>query len=138
LSVGAVVVDWGVVVVVVVVVADPPPVEEEDEVAVVVVVVAAPLPDVPVLGAVVVVVGGATKGTVSPTMEAALLEGLGARLVQLRAWFQLANAVAAGVPVRGWGSPARIVAGRKVGAVMWRPTAVRSRAPLAVSGGVLS
>jgi hypothetical protein len=127
LSVGAVVVDWGILVVVVVVVdrvavvvvvllADPVPVEA---LVGVVVVVAAPLPDVPVLGAVVVVVvGGATKGTVSPTREAALLDGVGARLVQLLAWFQLANAVAAGVPVRGWGSPARIVAGRKVAAVM--------------------
>ena len=133
MSVGVVVVDGGAVVVV----------EGLGPVAPVfgdVVVLAAPLaPVVPVFGAVVVVVvGGATNGVVSPVMEAALAEGVAERLVQPRAPFQLCTAAAAGAPVSGWGSPARIVAGRNVAPVMWRPTAVRINAPLEVSGGVLS
>ena len=110
-------VDGGLVAVVVVVlllVPEPPPGD-----VVVVVVVDEPAPVVPVLGAVVVVVvGGATNRTVSPVTVAAVAEGVRVRLVQLRAWFQLCSAVAAAVPVRGWGTPARMVAGRNVGDVM--------------------
>ena len=119
MSVGAVVVDGGVVEVVVVllVVPEPLPVDPVVEVGVVVV-EAEPVPVDAVPGAVVVVVaGGATKGAVSPVMVAALVDGVAARLVHFRAWFQLCSAVAAAVPVRGWGSPARMVAGRNVDAV---------------------
>jgi hypothetical protein len=95
--VGEVVVDEGLVVVVV-----------RGRVVVVaaekVVVVVAPLPvlpdvpEVPVAELVVVVVGGAggaTKALVSPLSVATLLEGITARLVQLRAEFQLWTAVVA-------------------------------------------
>jgi hypothetical protein len=145
--VGEVVVDGGLGVVVVVVVGPLPVVPVPPVGGEVVVVVADPLPVVPVLVAVVVVagavvvvvvVGGATKGTVSPARDATLREGAAARLVQLRAWFQFATAAVAGEPVRGWGRPARIVAGRNVASVMWRPTAVRTSAPLDVSGAVSS
>jgi hypothetical protein len=138
LSVGEVVVDAGVVDVVVAprgrvldVVVD----------AAEVVVVALPVLPVPLLGAVVVVVagaGGATKALVSALSVAVLLEGVTARLVQLRAAFQLWTAAVAGWPVRGWGRPATIVAGRNTALVTWRPSAVRMSAPLSVSGGVSS
>jgi hypothetical protein len=139
LSLGAVVVEAGVVVVVVEVVVAPVPVpvdDDPDPLVVVVVVVA------PELGVVVVVAvavaGGATKATVSPCIVAALVEGAADRPVQLRAAVQLWSAVAAGVPLRGWGSPARIVAGRNTTPVMWRPSAVMMREPLSVSGAVSS
>lgn len=135
MSVGAVVV--GGVVVVDVVVAAPAGalvvVEmEEEEVAPVAtgaVVVAAVVPP----GAV-----GAMKGDVSPLSEARLVVGVLAKLVQLRAEFHVCSAVAAGAPVRGCGSPAKMVAGRKVAAVILRPTAVMMREPLDVSGALLS
>ena len=63
---------------------------------------------------VVVVVVGATKGDVSPFSEAWLAVGVAERFVQLCAAFQLWRAVAAGVPVRGWGNPDTMVAGRHV------------------------
>ena len=137
MSLGAVVVEAGVVVVVVEVVVAPVPVpvdDDPDPLVVVVVVVA------PELGVVVVVAvaGGATKATVSPCIVAALVEGAADRPVQLRAAVQLWSAVAAGVPLRGWGSPARIVAGRNTTPVMWRPSAVMMREPLSVSGAVSS
>jgi hypothetical protein len=77
-------------------------------------------PLVVVVGAVVVVVVvvGATKGEVSPLSEAWLLVGVAERLVQLRAASQLCRAVVAGVPVRGWGSPETMVAGRQVAETM--------------------
>ena len=79
--------------------------------------------DVPVaavvgVGAVVVVVVGATKGEVSPFSEAWLTVGAAERSVQLWAAFQLCRAVAAGVPVSGWGSPPTMVAGRHVAETM--------------------
>jgi hypothetical protein len=110
LSVGCVVV--GGLVVVVVVVFDVIVVVVFDDVPCVVVVV------VVVVGAVVVVVVGATKGEVSPFSEAWLTVGASERLVQLWAAFQLCRAVAAGVPVSGWGSPATMVAGRQVAETM--------------------
>ena len=64
---------------------------------------------------------GATKGTDSARMVATLVEGVAARFVQLRAEFQLCKAVCAGAPVRGWGRPLRMVAGRKATPVTWRP-----------------
>ena len=71
-----------------------------------------------VVGAVVVVVVGATNGEVSPFSEAWLTVGAAERLAQLWAAFQLCRAVAAGVPVSGWGSPATMVAGRQVAETM--------------------
>lgn len=98
---------------VVVVVPPPPWVDDEPPVAVVVVLL------LPLAGAVVVVGGaaGATKGTDSARMVATLVEGVAARLVQVRAAFQLCRAVCAGAPVSGWGRPLRMVAGRKAAAV---------------------
>ncbi len=110
---------------VVVLVAEPPPV--------VLVVVVVLVVDPPVVGAVLVVVlpppadaavvvvvaggaAGATKGTVSPRMVASVVVGVADRLVQLRAAFQLATAVVAGVPDSGWGKPLRMVAGVPDGA----------------------
>ena len=85
-----------------------------------------------------VVVVGPTKGEVSPFSDAWVAVGVAERLVQLCAAFQLCSAVAAGVPVRGCGSPATMVAGRQVAEMMWRPMAVTSSEPLLVSGAVLS
>jgi hypothetical protein len=141
LSLACVVVGAGAVVVVllvllpvvplVVVVVDPP-----DDGAVVVV-----LPP-PEDAAVVVVVGGgaagATKGTVSLRMVVRLVVGVADRLVQLRAAFQLVTAAVAGVPVSGWGTPSRTVAGRHTAPVMCRPWAVTMRVPLSVSGAASS
>jgi hypothetical protein len=128
LSVGSVTLGLEVVVVVV----DPP----------VAVVVVAPFAGavVAVVGAivVVVVVVGRTKGVVSPLSEAWVAVGVNERLVQLRAANQLCMAAAAGVPVRGWGSPARMVAGRQVDPRMWRPSTVMRSVPLSVSGAVSS
>ena len=94
----------------------------------------------PVLAAVVVVVGavGVTKGMVSPASVAVEVVGAANKLVQDRAATQLCWAVASGVPVSGSGSPSTTVAGRKAAEVMCRPSAVRTRAPLSVSGAVLS
>lgn len=101
LSVGEVVVVGGTVVVVVVL-------EPDAVVPVLPVVVLVPPVAVvvvpPEAATVVLVVGGAagaTKGTDSARMVATLVEGVAARLVQLRAEFQLCRAVCAGVPVRG-------------------------------------
>ena len=109
-------------------------------VAVVAVVLVVLLVGVPVgAGAVVVVVVvGATKGEVSPLSDAWLLLGVGDRFVQLRAAFQLWSAVAAGVPLRGWGRPPTMMAGRNVAETICRPTAVMSSEPLSVSGTVSS
>lgn len=109
-------------------------------VVVVAVVLVVLLVDVPVgAGAVVVVVVvGATKGEVSPLSDAWLLLGVGDRFVQLRAAFQLWSAVAAGVPLRGWGRPPTMMAGRNVAETICRPTAVMSSEPLSVSGTVSS
>ena len=87
---------------------------------------------------VVVVVGGATKGEVSPLSDAWLRLGVADRFVQLRAAFQLWSAVAAAAPLKGWGSPPTMMAGRKVAETMCRPTAVMSSEPLSVSGTVSS
>jgi len=147
LSVGDVVVDAGVVVVVVlllgfvvVVVPDEPfpPVDSPAAGAVVVVVLELPPVAVPVVAVVVGAAAGATKGAVSLRMVVRLVVGVADRLVQLRAAFQLVTAVVAGVPVSGWGTPSRIVAGRQTAPVMWRPWAVTMRVPLSVSGAVLS
>ena len=81
---------------------------------------------------------GATNGTVSPRMVVRLVDGPAARLVQLRAAFQLWTAAVAGVPVSGWGTPSRIVAGRQTAPVMLRPLAVTTSVPLSVSGAVSS
>jgi hypothetical protein len=141
LSVGEVVVDAGAVVVVPLV---PLLVDVDPDLSVVVVVAPEPGAVVVVVAAdpgavvVVVVAGGATKATVSPRMVAALVEGVADSPVHPRAAFQLWSAVAAGVPLRGWGSPARIVAGRNTTPVMWRPSAVRMREPLLVSGAASS
>ena len=89
-----------------------------DLVEVVVVLDDVPFVAVVVAGAVVVVVVGATKGEVSPLSEAWLTVGAAERLVQLWAAFQLCRAVAAGVPVSGWGSPPTMVAGRQVAETM--------------------
>lgn len=141
---GAVVVECGPVVVVdrvavVVVVALPDPAPEEPVAAVDVVV---PPPFVADEGLVVVVVvadaGGATNGTDSPCNVVRLVEGPAVRLVHARAAFQLWTAAAAGAPVRGWGKPATMVAGRQTTWVTWRPSAVMMSAPLSVSGAVLS
>jgi hypothetical protein len=102
-----------------------------------VVVVVAPFAGA-VVGTVVVVVVGSTKGVVSPLSEAWVAVGVAERFVQLRAASQLCMAVAAGVPVRGWGSPPRMVAGRKVDPRMWRPSTVMRSTPLSVSGAVSS
>jgi hypothetical protein len=135
LSVTVVVVDAGVVVEVVVdELAAPVFPAVEGVVPAVVVVV---LPD-PVGGVVVVVVGGATKGVVCPDMVVWVLEGVAVRLVQPRAASQLRTAAAAGCPVSGWGSPATMVAGRKMALVTWRPWAEMINDPLSVSGGVSS
>ena len=129
-----------VVVVVVAPVPVPVPVDDDPDPSPVVVVdvVVAPEPEPPVVVVVVVVVvaatGGATKATVSPRMVAALAEGVADNPVQPRAAFQLWSAVAAGAPLRGWGSPARIVAGRNTTPVMCRPSAVMMSEPLLVSG----
>ena len=104
----------------------------------VVVVVAPVLPAVPVAVLVVVVVGGATKAFVSPLSVATLDDDVAARLVQLRALFQLPMAAVAGCPLRGWGRPDRRVAGRHAALVMCRPCAEMIRAPLSVSGAALS
>src|SRR5581483_2556927 len=85
-----------------------------------------------------VVVGGAVKVCVSPASEVRLVDGVALRLVQLRAVSQLLTAFVSGVPVRGCGSPARMVAGRQVAPVICRPTTVRMSEPLEVSGAVLS
>lgn len=107
--------------------------------AVVVVVCDDPAVLVVVDGAVVVVVVvGSTNGLVSPFSEARLAAGAAARPVQLCAAVQLCSAVVAGVPVRGWGSPATMVAGRHVAETMCRPVAVMTSEPLLVSGAVLS
>jgi hypothetical protein len=146
LSVGDVVVERGAVVVVdrvvvVVVVAPPDPAPEAPVAAVEVVV---PPPFVEDEGLVVVVAvaaadaGGATNGTVSPCNVVRLVEGPAVRLVHARAAFQLWTAAAAGAPVRGWGKPAPMVAGRQTTAVTWRPSAVMMSAPLSVAGAVLS
>jgi hypothetical protein len=134
LSVGAVVVDAGVVVVVVVARV----LDVVEPVLDVVVVVAPVLPEVPVAVLVVVVVGGATKAFVSPLRVATLDDDVAARLVQLRALFQLSMAAVAGCPLRGWGKPDRRVAGRHAALVMRRPCAEMMRAPLSVSGAALS
>jgi hypothetical protein len=104
----------------------------------VVVVVEAELPELPVAVLVVVVVGGATKAFVSPLSVATLDDGFAARLVQLRALFQLLMAAVAGCPVSGWGRPDTIVAGRHTALVTCRPCAVMMRDPLSVSGAALS
>jgi hypothetical protein len=107
--------------------------------AAVVVVVAAGAVVVVAAGAVVVVVVvGTTKGFVSPLAEAWLMVGVADKLVQLRAASQFCSAVAAGVPDRGCGSPATMVAGRNVAETMCRPTAVTRSDPLSVSGAVSS
>lgn len=103
----------------------------------VVVVAVEPVAGVVVLVVVVVVVG-ATKGESSPRASARLEDGVAARFVQLRAAFHDETAAVAGEPLRGWGSPPRMVAGRKVTDVMCRPMAVRMSDPLLVSGAVLS
>ena len=110
------------------------------EVVVVVVVAAATVVVVAVAGVVVVVVVvvGATNGFVSPPSEARLAVGVADRFVQLSAASQLWSAVAAGVPLRGWGRPLTIVAGRKVVETICRPTAVTMSDPLSVSGAVSS
>ena len=107
---------------------------------VVVVVAAATVVVVAVAGVVVVVVVvvGATNGFVSPPSEARLAVGVADRFVQLSAASQLWSAVAAGVPLRGWGRPLTIVAGRKVVETICRPTAVTMSDPLSVSGAVSS
>jgi hypothetical protein len=87
---------------------------------------------------VVVVVGGVTNGVVSPRSVAWLAVGVADRFVELCAAFQLCRAVAAGVPLRGCGSPSTMVAGRKVAETMCRPTAVTRSDPLSVSGAVSS
>jgi hypothetical protein len=87
---------------------------------------------------VVVVVVGRTNGFVSPLSEARLVVGAAVKLVQLCAAFQLWIAVAAGVPVRGWGRPETMVAGRHVAELICRPVAVTWSDPLLVSGAVLS
>ncbi len=89
-------------------------------------------------GAVVVVVVGRAKGVVSPFSEVREAVGAAERLVQLRAASQLCMALAAGAPVRGWGSPLTMVAGRKVNPRTWRPSTVKRSVPLSVSGAVLS
>jgi hypothetical protein len=111
-----------------------------DVVVVVELVVPLPLALFPLTLVVVVVAveGGATKGTVSSCMVTTLELGVAARSVQLRAAFQLWTAAVAGCPVSGWGSPARMVAGRNSAALTCRPTTVRISDPLEVSGGVLS
>lgn len=83
-----------------------------------VVVVAPVLPEDPVAVLVVVVVGGATKAFVSPRKVASLVDGFAARLVQLRALFQLSMAAVAGCPLSGWGRPDTIVAGRHTALAM--------------------
>jgi hypothetical protein len=127
LSVGAVVV--AAVVVLVVVVDDELELELDADV-------------VAVVGAVVVVVvlvvGGATKGAVSPATVAWLAAGAAERPVQPRAASQLATAVCAAVPVRGWGNPLTSVAGRKTAVTIFRPMAVTNSDPLSDSGGALS
>lgn len=122
----------------VVVVAVVAPAGEDPDPLVVVVVVVVAVPEPGPVVVVVVVVGGATKATVSPLMVAVLAEGVADNPVQPRAEFQLWSAAAAGAPLRGWGSPARIVAGRNATPVMWRPSAVMMREPLSVSGAVSS
>ena len=87
---------------------------------------------------VVVVVGGATKGAVSPATVAWLAAGAAERPVQPRAASQLATAVCAAVPVRGWGNPLTSVAGRKTAVTIFRPMAVTNNDPLSDSGGALS
>jgi hypothetical protein len=134
LSVGAVVVDAGVVVVVVV----GRVLDVVEELRFDVVVVAPVLPDAPVAELVVVVVGGATNGFVSPLSVATVVEGDAARLVQLRALFQLSMAAVAGCPLSGWGRPETMVAGRHTAPVTCRPTAVMMRDPLSVSGAAVS
>lgn len=92
-----------------------------------------------VVGAVVVVVvGRATKGAVSPATVARLAAGAAERPVQPRAASQLATAVCAAVPVRGWGNPLTSVAGRKTAVTIFRPMAVTNNDPLSDSGGALS
>ena len=114
------------------VVVDPPDAGAE------VVVVLPPFEDAAVVVVVAGGAAGATKGTVSPLMVATVGVGVGDRLVQLRAAFQLETAAVAGVPVSGWGTPSRMVAGRQTAPVMWRPCAVTTRVPLSVSGAVSS
>jgi hypothetical protein len=87
---------------------------------------------------VVVVVGGRTKDAVSPSTVARLAVGVADRSVQLRAAFQDCRAAAAGVPVRGCGSPLTMVAGRKVDPRTRRPSTVMRSTPLSVSGAVSS
>jgi hypothetical protein len=128
LSVGAVVVA---AVVVLVVVVDDALELDPDVVAVVEAVVGAVV-------VVVVVVLGATKGAVSPATVVWLAAGAAERPVQPRAASQLATAVWAAVPVRGWGSPLTSVAGRKTAVTIFRPMAVTNNDPLSVSGGALS
>lgn len=120
MSVGEVVVEAGVAVVVVVVPPAPWPDDDPDLLGVVLAIVLVVVVAAPELGAVVVVVvvGGATKATVSPCMVAVLVEAAADRPVQPLAAFQLWRAVAAGAPLRGWGRPARIVAGRNTAPVM--------------------
>ena len=105
-------------------------------------VVAPPAPvvvvELPGVVVVVTVAGAATNGSVSARMVATLDDGVAERFVQPRAAVQLAVAAVAGAPVKGCGTPARMVAGRKVTEVMWRPTAVTRSEPLEVSGGVSS
>jgi hypothetical protein len=136
LSVGAVVVDAGVVEVVVVARV----LEVVEELRLDVVVVAPVLPAVPgaELVVVVVVVGGASNGFVSPLSVATVIEGDAARFVQLRALFQLSMAAVAGCPLNGWGSPETMVAGRHTAPVMRLPSAVMMRDPLSVSGAAVS
>jgi hypothetical protein len=136
LSVGDVVVDAGAVVVVAARVLEV--VEPEPEVVVVVEAELPELPELPAALLVVVVVGGATKAFVSPRSVATVVEGFAARLVQLRALFQLLTAAVAGCPVSGWGRPDTIVAGRQTALVTCRPSAVMMREPLSVSGAALS
>ena len=87
---------------------------------------------------VVVVVVGVTKGVVSPGSVARLAVGVAERFAEASAAFQACRAVAAGVPLRGCGSPSTMVAGRKIAEVMCRPTAVTRSDPLSVSGAVSS
>ncbi len=104
-------------VVVVVDVVPEPPLDDPPEAGTVVVLLLLEEP----AAMVVVVVGGATgatNGTVSPRMVAALVVGVTERPVQLRAAFQLVTAAVAGAPLSDWGTPFRMVAGRQTAPVI--------------------
>lgn len=79
------------------------------------------VPDVLDGAVVVVVAAGATNGTVSLWELARVRVGDVVRSVQSRAAFQLWSAVAAAVPVSGWGTPEAMVAGCHAALSMWRP-----------------